>query len=149
MACHSEPVHCVRVSAQSPTENYVKRTVYTAPSTQGITENDTLVSVTYYDGLGRPKQTVNVSAGGQGQDIVTPITYDDYGNLSFVIPPKVDTSDGVSSEELSELCYQYVYDHRNRLVEKKLPGKGWESIVYNKGNRPVFTQDQKLLTEGK
>ena len=74
--------------------------------------------------------------------------YDDFGNLSYVIPPKVDTSDGVSDEELTELCYQYVYDHRNRLVEKKLPGKGWEYIVYNKLDLPVFTQDQNMAANG-
>jgi len=67
--------------------------------------------------------------------------YDDYGNLTYVIPPKVDTSDGVNATELSELCYQYVYDHRNRLVEKKIPGKGWEYIVYNKLDQPVMMQD--------
>ena len=98
------------------------------------------------------KRTYNTSPLGEPQGTVahdTYYVYDDYGNLSFVIPPKVDASDGVSLEELSALCYSYVYDHRNRLVAKKLPGKGWESIVYNKGNRPVFTQDQQLLTQGK
>jgi RHS repeat-associated protein len=71
--------------------------------------------------------------------------YDDYGNLTYVIPPKVDVSNGVSSTELSELCYQYKYDARNRLVEKKLPGKGWEYIVYDKLDRAVLTQDQNLF----
>ncbi len=69
--------------------------------------------------------------------------YDDYGNLTYVIPPKVTlgTSDGVSTIELNELCYQYKYDHRNRLIEKKIPGKGWEYIVYNKLDQPIMTQD--------
>jgi RHS repeat-associated protein len=40
---------------------------------------------------------------------------------------------------LDNLCYQYKYDHRNRLVEKKLPGKQWEFIVYDKLDRPVAT----------
>ena len=70
---------CFGVAAQTKTENYIKRTTYTAPSTGVITENDTLVSVTYFDGLGRPKQTVAVRAGGQGQDIVTPVVYDAFG----------------------------------------------------------------------
>ncbi|MCC9073225.1 DUF6443 domain-containing protein [Flavobacterium sp. F-65] len=38
---------------------------------------------------------------------------------------------------LDNLCYQYKYDNRNRLVEKKLPGKQWEFIVYDKLDRPV------------
>jgi RHS repeat-associated protein len=69
--------------------------------------------------------------------------YDDYGNLSYVLPPKSEPhSDKPNSTELAELCYQYKYDHRNRLVEKKIPGKGWEYIVYDNLDRPVLTQDE-------
>ncbi|QKX03575.1 hypothetical protein HN014_01145 [Aquimarina sp. TRL1] len=70
--------------------------------------------------------------------------YDRFGNLSFVLPPKVDVSDGVSATELAELCYQYTYDYRNRLITKKIPGKGWEYIVYDNLDRPVLTQDSLL-----
>ena len=45
---------------------------------------------------------------------------------------------------LDDLCYQYHYDYRNRLIEKKIPGKDWESIVYDKLDRPVLTQDALL-----
>ena len=72
--------------------------------------------------------------------------YDDYGNLTYVVPPKVTTTDGVSQSELAELCYQYKYDYRNRLIEKKIPGKGWEYIVYNKLDQPVLTQDANQRT---
>lgn len=40
---------------------------------------------------------------------------------------------------LDLLCYQYKYDYRNRLVEKKLPGKQWEFIIYDKLDRPIAT----------
>ncbi len=73
--------------------------------------------------------------------------YDIYNNLTFVIPPKVNIQDGISSSELSELCYQYKYDGRNRLIEKKIPGKGWEYIVYNKLDQPIMTQDANLKTK--
>ena len=72
--------------------------------------------------------------------------YDDLGNLSYVLPPRVTTENGVSNEELTKLCYQYVYDYRNRLVEKKIPGKGWEYILYDNLDRPVLTQDANLKT---
>ncbi len=75
--------------------------------------------------------------------------YDSYGNLTYVVPPKVTTTDGVSNTELAELCYQYRYDYRNRLIEKKIPGKGWEYIVYNKLDQPVMTQDANLKVQGK
>lgn len=69
--------------------------------------------------------------------------YDTFGNLSFVMPPKVSTAT-ISSDELTELMYQYIYDHRDRLIEKKIPGKGWEYIVYNKLDQPYMTQDPNL-----
>jgi RHS repeat-associated protein len=63
--------------------------------------------------------------------------YDQYGNLTYVLPP---LAEGIASQEnLDNLGYQYKYDSRNRLVEKKLPGKQWEFIVYDKLNRPVAT----------
>jgi RHS repeat-associated protein len=63
--------------------------------------------------------------------------YDTYGNLTYVIPPKADGA--ITEEALNGLCYQYKYDNRNRLAEKKLPGKQWEFIVYDKLDRPVAT----------
>ncbi len=68
--------------------------------------------------------------------------YDDFGNLSYVLPPKSEPNTALpDATELLELCYQYKYDNRNRLVEKKIPGKDWEYIVYNKLDQPVLTQD--------
>ena len=63
--------------------------------------------------------------------------YDQFGNLTYVIPP---LAEGIASEDnLNYLGYQYKYDSRNRLVEKKLPGKDWEFIVYDKLDRPIAT----------
>ncbi|UPT71082.1 MAG: hypothetical protein M0D53_01300 [Flavobacterium sp. JAD_PAG50586_2] len=42
--------------------------------------------------------------------------YDIYGNLTYVIPPAA--GDITITGVLDELCYQYKYDSRNRLVEK-------------------------------
>jgi len=124
--------------------------------------------------------------------------YDDYGNLTYVLPPKamdiintnnldstINSTDvvnsgsslslnattsiilldgfiahsgstftaiieaGNSQSVLDELGYQYKYDHRNRLVEKKIPGKDWESIVYNKLDQPILTQDANLDGQNK
>jgi len=63
--------------------------------------------------------------------------YDQFGNLTFVLPP---LAEGVATATvLNNLGYQYKYDNRNRLVSKKLPGKQWEFIVYDKLDRPVAT----------
>ncbi|WP_422080337.1 DUF6443 domain-containing protein [Ulvibacterium sp.] len=73
--------------------------------------------------------------------------YDDYSNLTYVLPPKMEASTATLVEintDLAELGYQYVYDNRNRLVEKQLPGKEREYIIYNKLDQPVMTQDANL-----
>lgn len=61
--------------------------------------------------------------------------YDQFGNLSYVLPPLCN---GAVSN-LDGLAYQYKYDKRNRLVEKKIPGKNWQFIVYDKLDRVVMT----------
>ena len=61
--------------------------------------------------------------------------YDVFNNLTYVIPPAVNGS--VTQTVLDDMCYQYKYDGRNRLVEKKLPGKQWDYIVYDKLDRVV------------
>ncbi|WP_368734513.1 RHS repeat domain-containing protein, partial [Chryseobacterium sp. OSA05B] len=40
------------------------------------------------------------------------------------------------------------YDGRGRLVEKKLPGKGWEYMVYDKADRLLLTQDANMRASG-
>jgi len=63
--------------------------------------------------------------------------YDTFGKLTYVIPPLVTgTIDGTV---LDNLCYQYRYDYRNRMVERKIPGKQWEYIVYDIQDRIVAT----------
>ena len=76
------------------------------------------------------KRTFNNSAAHE-----TYYVYDTFGNLTYVIPPLVTSV----TTQLDGLCYQYKYDARNRLVEKKLPGKQWEYIVYDKLDRVVAT----------
>ena len=80
--------------------------------------------------------------------------YDNFGNLTYVLPPKAEPHTALpDATKLAELCYQYKYDHRNRLVEKKLPGKGiatdWEEIVYNKLDQPILTRDPNLKAQSK
>ncbi|EGV42115.1 hypothetical protein BZARG_367 [Bizionia argentinensis JUB59] len=79
--------------------------------------------------------------------------YDVFGNLTYVIPPEassqIASSGAISSTVLDGLCYVYHYDYRNRLIEKKIPGKGWEFIVYDTLDRPVLTQDPNLRVNNK
>ena len=73
----------------------------------------------------------------EGDAHETYYVYDQFGNLTYVIPPLANAA--YDSTTLNGLCYQYQYDNRNRLVAKKLPGKQWEFIVYDLLDRPVAT----------
>lgn len=94
------------------------------------------------------KRTFNINTAGAQETLSTYYVYDDLGNLAFVLPPGANPDGGLSSANnqttLDNLCYQYKYDSRNRVSQKKLPGKGWEYMVYNKLDQVVATQDAKL-----
>lgn len=114
-----------------------------------------------HDGTSTKDHTIEEFKNKEGQVVLkrtydnevahnTYYVYDDHGNLSYVLPPKAEPQTAKpDTTELSELCYQYIYDNRNRLVEKKIPGKGKEYIVYDKLDRPVITQDANLRSQGK
>jgi RHS repeat-associated protein len=96
----------------------------------------------FKDKEGRVVLKRTYSTVGTGTVLVahdTYYVYDQFGNLTFVLPPKVDVSSLPTTAILEDLCYQYRYDNRNRLVEKKLPGKQWEFIVYDKLDRVIAT----------
>lgn len=69
-------------------------------------------------------------------------------NYFFTSPPPTESST-INSESVEGLCYIYHYDHKNRFVEKKIPGKDWEHTVYDKLDRPILVQDGKLRATNK
>lgn len=66
------------------------------------------------------------------------------GLSAFLTAPTSPPSPTIDNTTVEGLCYIYHYDYRNRLIEKKIPGKGWEYIVYDRLNRPILTQDAKM-----
>ncbi|MGN8055098.1 DUF6443 domain-containing protein [Pedobacter sp. 22163] len=70
--------------------------------------------------------------------------YDDLGNLRYVVPPAVTVNSFTELESdpvFGYFIYGYHYDGRRRLVEKKVPGKGWAYMVYNKLDQITHSQD--------
>ncbi|MDV7697440.1 DUF6443 domain-containing protein [Chryseobacterium soli] len=70
--------------------------------------------------------------------------YNEYDQLAWVIPPLLANMQTWGITEQNALAYEYRYDGRGRLVEKKLPGKGMEYMVYDKADRLILTQDANL-----
>ncbi|SEL95326.1 RHS repeat domain-containing protein [Parapedobacter koreensis] len=98
----------------------------------------------YTDKLGRVvlRRTFNLNNGSQ-EMLSTYYVYDNFGNLTFVLPPGINPDNGnlPNATQIANYAYQYQYDKRNRLVEKQLPGKEREYMVYNKQDLVVATQD--------
>ncbi|WP_051882306.1 DUF6443 domain-containing protein, partial [Chryseobacterium soli] len=88
---------------------------------------------------------INTKADGTSENLDTYYVYNESGSVVFIIPPKAAASP-ISQIILDNLCYQYKYDGYNRLVEKKIPGKGWEYTVFDQQDRPVLSQDAILRT---
>ncbi|MES2807003.1 MAG: DUF6443 domain-containing protein, partial [Bacteroidota bacterium] len=74
--------------------------------------------------------------------LVTSYIYSKKNNLSVVLPPKYfQTGNIADTAQLNALAYQYQYDDQDRMIIKKLPGKGMEYMVYNSLNQVVMSQD--------
>ncbi|OJX31257.1 MAG: hypothetical protein BGO86_05050 [Chryseobacterium sp. 36-9] len=130
---------------------YAKATLYK----NKVTDEDDNVSYEFKNGQGQTLLVRKMLTTTQSAD--TYYVYNEYDQLAFVISPKgveevlnnLATADLTETGAiLSELSYQYRYDGRNRLAEKKLPGKGWESMVYDNQDRLVMTQDANLKDAG-
>ncbi|AQY21157.1 DUF6443 domain-containing protein [Riemerella anatipestifer] len=109
-----------------------------------VTDEDGNTTIEFKNGEG---QTLLVRKTDGTQNIDTYYVYNEYNQLAFVIPPLAAAKPSLGTSDLDALCYQYRYDGKNRLVEKKLPGKGWEWMVYDQQDRLVLSQD--ALQRGK
>jgi RHS repeat-associated protein len=94
---------------------------------------------------------------GSGTDysgwLCTYYIYDDLGNLRLVIQPRgVElllanswTLTWNSSLILNEQCLRYEYDHRRRMIMKKVPGAAGDIyMVYDRWDRLILTQNANL-----
>lgn len=79
--------------------------------------------------------------------------YDKYDQLRCVIQPeairKMSGPQGfvLSANQLNEQCFRYVYDGRNRMIIKKVPGAGEVHMVYDSRDRLIMTQDANLRNQ--
>ncbi len=105
----------------------------------------------FKDKLGQVVLTRQVN-NGQLHD--TYYVYDDFGNRCFVLPPLA--ADGLTTDKtynetedaLQKYAYLYRYDERNRCIRKKLPGAEAISMIYDKADHLIFSQDGEQRKRG-
>jgi len=111
-----------------------------------VTDEDGNKTIEFKNGLGQVVLVRKVISETEKAD--TYYVYNNYNQLAFVVPPKASIEIDPNTV-LNDLCYQYKYDVKNRLVEKKLPGKGWEYMVYDKIDRLVLSQDAVMNSQSR
>ncbi|OXG07318.1 DUF6443 domain-containing protein, partial [Flavobacterium araucananum] len=112
-----------------------------------LTKDEINQNVTYFDGLGRPVQTIAIGQGGTGQDIITPIEYDGFGRqIKDYLPyaaangstsyPKIDPAAAITA---AITYYSGKYENAgnpfsekqleasplNRILKQGAPGVPW------------------------
>lgn len=105
--------------------------------------------------LKKVQEAANPGAN-HGDWLNTYYVYNAQEQLSVVIPPKAvalvpegGNSFDLTNEVINELCFQYDYDNRGRMIAKRVPGTDdFVRMVYDKQNRLVLTQDPRQAVAG-
>jgi hypothetical protein len=146
------------VIAQSTTENFVVKKIFktkrTTVSGLNTIPSDSINKViSYFDGLGRAKQSVAVKTGGNKEDIITHFEYDVFGRqVKDYLPYAVTSNDGAfrTINQVADINQYYLDNYSadfanvalpdinaysekniensplNRVLEQAAPGKDWK-----------------------
>lgn len=106
-----------------------------------------------------PTSTSGFSLSNRNHWAQTYYVYDDLGNLRYVLPPELtykvyqndvyNPSTTANTGDLDLWAFQYKYDGRRRMIEKRVPGAQPVYMVYDKRDRLVLTQDGVQRATGK
>ncbi|MGN8072353.1 DUF6443 domain-containing protein [Mucilaginibacter sp. 22184] len=120
----------VRVFAQSLTyiqEDIIKKAGVTEAQIFSLSATDKQTTTTYYDGMGRPVQTVALKASPNQKDIIQPVIYNNLGQQTKSLLPYVGT-DGSGS-------------YRPNAVVTEQPA------FYNNGNTDKVADDSSPFSQ--
>ncbi|WP_419869383.1 DUF6443 domain-containing protein [Chryseobacterium sp. CT-SW4] len=105
-----------------------------------VTDEDGNKTIEFKNGQG---QVILVRKVNGTENADTYYVYNEYNQLAFVVPPLASVVANVNTV-ISTLCYLYRYDGRGRQVLKKMPGKAWEYMIYDRQDRLIMSQNVLL-----
>ncbi len=89
-----------------------------ATTMQNLSAEKVAQQVSYFDGLGRPVQTVATHGSINKVDLVSPVVYDAYGREAKKYLPVVTGSDGRYKESLMDASGNYLVNTYNNTSDK-------------------------------
>jgi len=118
-----------------------------------VTDEDGKETLTFTDRHGREILSRQVmKEGGECQYLDTYSVYDGLDHLLAVIPPalsdRLSVGQSLDPEETERYAYLCLYDSKERVCARKLPGIGWIRMEYDDADRLVFTQDGEQRRRG-
>ena len=118
-----------------------------------VTDEDGRETLTFTDRLGREVLSRRVlKEGDDVQYLDTYSVYDGLDRLLAVLPPalsaRLSAGQPLDSEEMERYACLYVYDSKERVCAKKLPGVGWVRMEYDDADRLVFIHDGEQRARG-
>ncbi|NEW84805.1 MAG: hypothetical protein GZ094_20890, partial [Mariniphaga sp.] len=137
--------------ALSANMNYIqsrtilKENVLSETAIESLTPDDLQETITYFDGLGRPRQTVSWQASPTKKDMVIPVGYDNFGrqdttylpyamttanNGAFVTSDKLESrwtnSYGSAEDGFAFAITKFEPSPLNRVLKQGAPGAAWQ-----------------------
>jgi RHS repeat-associated protein len=116
---------------------------------QQLDENGNAMIV-FQDFAGKPllkrQQLEELINGSLVSFLDTYYLYDELERIKYVVSPKGTVQLAASgwtfsSTLLDQYVYQFAYDAKGRVIEKKTPGQAWRYFAYDQFNRLVLAQD--------
>jgi RHS repeat-associated protein len=136
------------IQAQVSTDrNYViknemkKPGITTQAQVDALTQTDKIQQVGYFDGLGRPLQSVTTWGSATAKDIITPVEYDGYGREIKKFLPYVDAGTTYGSLRSSTYSDQLNFYNPNTAPANGIPGDinpfSQSFLEFSPFNRPL------------
>jgi hypothetical protein len=149
------------LSAQTTTQNYIVTTVPTqeVSNPASLSDANANTAIQYFDGLGRPSQTVQRAITPTGADLVTGITYDAFGresqrwlpgavagNNGSYVPDYTSAAQATNGGDTNPYATtEYEASPLNRPTGQYGPGKDW----YDNGKKKTIAYTTNGTTDVK